>query len=142
MPWISPSKAEPSEQQIRLDRRNGVIDSILGSERVAAEGESTAITIAFQSSTAWKSADISNVIADAYVEDELNAKFEATQKTSQWLADRLQQLSGQVQAAEAAVQQYKADNNINETSAGNSVITEQLGQLNGQLVLARSELAE
>ena len=133
---------EPTEQQLRIKQRNDEIDSILGSERISARGDSTAISIAFTSTSPDKAAQIANAIADAYVEDQLNAKFEATQKTSQWLADRLQQLSAQVQTADAAVQQYKADNNITETAQGTSVVQDQLAQLNGQLVLARSDLAE
>ena len=37
-----------------------------------------------------QAAQIANAIADAYVQDQINAKTQATQKTSQWLADRLQ----------------------------------------------------
>ncbi len=140
--WLGASAPLPSEEDLKAERRNNEIDSILSIEKISVDGDSTAISIDVDSSSPSESARIANAIADAYVEDQLNAKYEATQKTSQWLADRLQQLSGQVQAAEAAVQQYKADNNINETAAGTSVIQDQLGQLNGQLVLARSDLAE
>jgi len=140
--WFTSDAPAKSAAQIKEDQRNGEIDGLLSSEKINVQGDSTAIGIQFQSADAEKAAKIANAIAEAYVDDQLNAKFEATQKTSQWLADRLQQLSSQVQAAEAAVQQYKADANINETSAGTSVIQEQLGQLNGQLILARSTLAE
>lgn len=146
--WLNPltyltkQPAPLTEEQLRALRKNAEIDSVLGSEEVSEVGDSTAIAIDFSSAEPGKAATIANAIADAYVEDQLNAKFEATQKTSQWLADRLQQLSSQVQGAEAAVQQYKADNNINETATGTSVVEDQLGQINGQLVLARSDLAE
>ena len=137
----TPAPAETPEQQ-KADRKNDEIDAVLGSETVAEVGDSTAIAIDFTSPDREKSSRMANAIADAYVEDQLNAKFDATQKTSQWLADRLQQLSEQVQTAEAAVQQYKADNNITETANGGSVVQDQLGQINGQLVLAKSDLAE
>jgi capsular exopolysaccharide synthesis family protein len=140
--WVGASAPLPTEEEMRVERRNNEIDSVLGAESVTVDGDSTAISIDVVSGSPNEAALLANAIADAYVEDQLNAKYEATQKTSQWLADRLQQLSGQVQAAEAAVQQYKADHNINETATGTSVVQDQLGQLNGQLVLARSDLAE
>lgn len=142
MTYLSSQAPAKSVDEMKADRLNSEIDDLLGSEKVSVNGDSTAISIDVVSSVPDKSAKIANAIADAYVDDQLNAKFEATAKTSEWLADRLQQLSSQASTAEAAVQQYKADNNINETATGSSVIQEQLGQLNGQLVLARSELAE
>jgi|SRR5579871_712593 len=140
--WFSKEPPAPTAEERRAARRNGAIDDVLGSENVSEVGESTAISIDYTSPDKATAAKMANAIADAYVEDQLNAKFEATQKTSQWLADRLGQLSSQVQAAEAAVQQYKADNNITETANGGSVVQDQLAQINGQLVLAKSDLAE
>jgi capsular exopolysaccharide synthesis family protein len=46
-----------------------------------------------------------------------------------------------MQGADAAVQQYKAEHDINETATGGSLLDQQLAQLNGQLVAARSDLA-
>jgi capsular exopolysaccharide synthesis family protein len=140
--WLGADAPLPTEEEMKAERRNNEIDAVLGAEKISVDGDSTAISIDVDSSSPGLSAALANAIADAYVEDQLNAKYEATQKTSQWLADRLQQLSGQVQAAEAAVQQYKADHNINETATGTSIVQDQLSQLNGQLVLARSDLAE
>src|SRR5471032_2071894 len=109
---------------------------------VDPQGRSSALQLNFESSSAAKASEIVNAVADAYVEDQLNAKFEATQKATQWLGERIQQLSGQVQAADAAVQQYKVENNITETAGGGSIVDQQLAQLNGQLITARSDLAE
>jgi capsular exopolysaccharide synthesis family protein len=140
--WFGGGVPTKTKAELEQDRRNQIIDNLLSAETVTRQGVSSAIGITFRSSDPVRAMTICNVIADAYVEDQLNAKFEATQKATQWLADRLQQLSQQVQVTAAAVQEYKAENNINETSQGNSVVSEQLTQLNGQLVLARSDLAE
>ncbi len=40
---------------------------------------------------------IVNAIANAYVEDQLEAKFEATQKAAQWLGGRIAELSRKAQ---------------------------------------------
>jgi len=140
--WFGQDVPVSSEVDPKQRRINGAIDFLLGSETVSEVGRSSAMQISFRSDSPEKSATIANAIADAYVDDQLNAKFEATQKTSQWLADRLQQLQVQMQEADAAVQQYKAENNITETAGGGSIIDQQLAQLNGQLVTARAALAE
>ena len=140
--WFGPSVSTLTDEQKLTDQHNKITDSLLGRLTVAAQGRSSALQLNFLSSSATKSAEIVNAIADAYVEDQLNAKFDATQKATQWLGERIQQLSAQVQAADAAVQQYKVENNITETAGGGSIVDQQLAQLNGQLITARSDLAE
>lgn len=140
--WFGGPAVVKTPDQLKEERRERIINGLLAAETVTVLGRSSAIQITFRSSNPQKAADTANAIADAYVEDQLNAKFEATQKTSQWLADRLQQLSAQMQAVDAAVQEYKAEHNITETANGGSVLDLQLAQLNAQLVDAKSNLAE
>lgn len=139
--WFATPTLTKTPDQLKDERRERLINSLLAAETVTVLGRSSAIEITYRSSDPQKAADTANAIADAYVEDQLNAKFEATQKTSQWLADRLQQLSAQMQTVDAAVQEYKAEHNITETATGGSVLDQQLAELNGQIVNARSDLA-
>jgi succinoglycan biosynthesis transport protein ExoP len=138
--------AEPvslvTEQQAAQERREAIVDRIRGGLTIAAQGRSTTIQIGFSSSSPGKAARMTNAIAEAYVEDQLNAKLEATQAATKWLADRVQELEPQVLAAETAVQRYKAEHSLTETVAGDSVAGQQLAQVNGQLIGARSDLAE
>ncbi len=140
--WFQDPPLPKTPTQLKNDRREGLVNELIGSESVTSIGRSSALQITYRSSDPKEAADMANAIADAYVEDQINTKFEATQKTSQWLADRLQELSTQMQSVDAAVQEYKAANNINETPGGGSVLDQQLAQLNAQLVTARSDLAE
>src|SRR5476649_1307818 len=140
--WFGPTVSTLTDDQKVQDQRNKITDNLFDRLTVAAQGRSSALQLNFESSSASKASEIVNAVADAYVEDQLNAKFEATQKATQWLGERIEQLSGQVQAADAAVQQYKVENNITETVGGGSIVDQQLAQLNGQLITARSDLAE
>lgn len=140
--WF-PGLSRPEFDAKSMDlARNAAIDKFLSRIAVEPIGLSTAMKVSFASVDPEKAARICNSIADEYVEDQLNAKFEATKKTTQWLSDRIQELSRQAQAADAAVQQYKAVNNITETSAGVSTLDQQIGDLNGQIIAANSALAE
>ena len=105
-------------------------------------GLSTAMKITFESDDPGKAAQIANAFANAYVEDQLEAKFEATQKATQWLSGRIGELSHEAQAADSAVQQYKAEHNITTTANGLSVVDQQIAEINSQLTLARTDLAE
>jgi len=140
--WLPQPISTKTDIEKVQELRNATIDRLLGGETVAAQGRSSSILITFNSVDPNKAAIIANAIADAYVEDQLVAKFEASQKATQWLADRIQELSTQVQTAEAAVQEYKAENGLTETETGTSLVDQQMANLNSQLITVRSDLAE
>ncbi len=139
--WFSAARKTKSDAEGLEKERDAVIDHFERYLTVVPIGLSTAIKVTFQSPDAEKAARIDNAIADAYVEDQLNAKFDATQKATGWLSDRIQDLSRQSQAADAAVQQYRAANGLTETANGSSVVDQQMGDISGQLVIAKSDLA-
>lgn len=122
--------------------RDGAIDNFLKRLSVDTVGLSTTLDVSFASRDAEKAARIANAVAQAYVADQVNAKYEATARTTQWLIDRIQRLSVQVQASEEAVQRYRAEHNLNDTAEGNSLIDQQMGAISTQLVVARADLAQ
>jgi capsular exopolysaccharide synthesis family protein len=134
-----------TESKLRDDaeaERNALIDHLEHGIAVTPIGLSTAIKVTYEAPDAQEATRIDHTIADAYVEDQLNAKFEATQKATRWLADRIQELSSQSQAADAAVQQYRAANGLTETATGGSVVDNQMTAISAQLVAAKADLAE
>jgi len=122
--------------------RDAIIDSVLRHLKVDEQGLSTTFTVNFSSRDAQKSARIANAFVQAYVADQLRTKYEAAQKTTQWLTNRVAQLAKQVQSAEAAVQDYKAKHDLNEGAEGVSLADQQMAAVNGQLVAARADLAQ
>ncbi|MBP6014734.1 MAG: polysaccharide biosynthesis tyrosine autokinase [Alphaproteobacteria bacterium] len=109
---------------------------------VAAQGRSSVIKVTFDSPDREKAAMIANALADQYIVDQLETKFDAAKRTTDWLNERLGQLAEQVRASESAVEQYKTEHDLTDGKGGNSLANEQLSELNGQIVLARSNLAE
>jgi succinoglycan biosynthesis transport protein ExoP len=80
-------------------------------------------------------------IVDAFVDSGLDAKIVNTKRASVWLHERIAELQGQAAAADRAVQDYKAQAGIVDTDRG--LMNEQhLGELNSQLVLARTRLTD
>ncbi|TFH42471.1 MAG: polysaccharide biosynthesis tyrosine autokinase, partial [Lysobacterales bacterium] len=130
------TEAEKATQQ-----RESLINSVLGGLTASTLGFSTAIEIRYVDADPERAARLANALSEAYVSDQLEAKFEASERATRWLTDRVQQLADQVRDADVAVQQYKSDNNLTEVS-GTSVVDQQLAGLSQQLILARSELAE
>ncbi len=55
---------------------------------------------------------IAGQYANAYLEDQLDSKFDATRRATNWMEERIRDLRAQSLAADEAVQKYKADNNL------------------------------
>lgn len=104
-------------------------------------GLSYAIEVSFESQSPAKAAQIANAISDAYMVGELEAKYQATRRASKWLQDRIVELRDQATAADRAVQAFKAENNIVDTSRG-LMNEQQLSDVNSQLIMARAVTAE
>ncbi len=110
---------------------------------VTRAGQALVLKVSFTSADPDKAARLANAVADAYVVDKLDARFEAAKRASAWLSDRLVELKQQLHEFEEAVARFRSDNNLVATGgASGSLSQEQLGQLNGRLVAARAETAE
>ncbi|SFP81275.1 succinoglycan biosynthesis transport protein ExoP [Bradyrhizobium sp. Ghvi] len=97
--------------------------------------------IGFTSKDPAKAARIANAIADAYIVDQLEAKYQATRRASVWLQDRIKELRTQASVAQKAVVDFKTANNIVDTG-GRLMNEQQLAEVNSQLVLAHASTAE
>ncbi|AMA59750.1 polysaccharide biosynthesis tyrosine autokinase [Bradyrhizobium sp. CCGE-LA001] len=97
--------------------------------------------IGFTSKDPAKAARIANAIADAYIVDSLEAKYQATRRASVWLQDRIKELRTQASAAQKAVVDFKTANNIVDTG-GRLMNEQQLAEVNSQLIMAHAATAE
>jgi len=97
--------------------------------------------IGFTSRDPQKAAKIANSIADAYIVDQLEAKYQSTRRASVWLQDRIKELRTQASAAQRAVVDFKTANNIIDTG-GRLMNEQQLAEVNSQLVMAHASTAE
>ena len=99
------------------------------------------LDISFTSNDADRAAQIANSVADTYVVDQLNAKFGANQRASNWLQDRANGLRDEASVAENAVVAFKQENGIVAVD-GKLMNEQQIADLSAQLVLARGKTAE
>ena len=104
-------------------------------------GLSYVMEIDFQSVDPQRAAKIANAIADAYVVDSLESKYQSSRRAATWLQDRLKELRAQASDAERAVVEYKANNNIVDTG-GRLLNEQQLAELNSALTSAQAVRAE
>ena len=130
---IGENQSQPSEQMIETFQES------LSAQRVNV---SNVIDISFSWSSAVRAAEIANAIANVYITDQLNAKFEANKTALLWLQQRLQTLGMQADDAERAVNAYKAQNNIVTSTEGKPIDEQQIAELNSRVTAARALASE
>ena len=137
---IGPDVAMPPD--VAKERtRSATITTLSKMLKVSNDGRSYSLRLSVSFPDAKGAALLANTISDLYLLDQLEAKYEATRRANDWLSERLGGLRDQVQAAERAVQAYREKSGLNQTR-GATVTTQQLAEINTQLVLARSERSQ
>src|SRR5262245_61836735 len=95
--WSAP---EPKTEAERVGAAMAALGSGLEVKRV---GQSYMMRIDFRSQNSEQAAKVANGIIDAYIFDQLNAKYQANRRAGDWLQERLQTLREQAASAERAV---------------------------------------
>jgi len=119
-----------------------VIGQLRGNLNVTRIGRSYIEQIAYTSLDPVRSARIANAFADAYIEDQLEAKFEATHRASVWLEQRIGELRKQASDAFKEVQDFKSQNGIIIGVDGKLASEVELDQLGVALAKARAETSQ
>jgi capsular exopolysaccharide synthesis family protein len=139
------SKPEDVARQQEEDR-TAIAENLLRHLEVENDGRSYSITIRYVDHSAEMAAKIANAFADQYLVDQLEVKYEATQRANVWLSKRLSELRDKVSASEKAVEDYRNAHNligVNMAGGGEQTITQQqLSELNVQLLQARAERSQ
>jgi capsular exopolysaccharide synthesis family protein len=118
-----------------------VTHALQGHLDVANDGRSYILKISVQSEDPRLAATLANAYANAYLNAQLDAKFQAVQRANAWLNEHLTDLQSKAETADRAVQQFAAAHNL--TQATNTTInSQQVSELNTQLVLASADLAQ
>jgi len=136
----TPLSTEEKEQKREHRLVSTAINIYLGKLSVKRRGSGQVININFTSLDPKTAARLANHVPEAYILDQMESKFEATEKANIWLTEQLVELEAKVMESERAVEIYRDNHGLAETS-GSSMLDKQLSELNSQLIIARSEKA-
>jgi polysaccharide biosynthesis transport protein len=138
--FISAPGGAPDVDPARAEFLN-VTRALLGHLDVTNDGRSYVLKIDVESEDPKLAAALANAYVDVYLDSQLETKFEAVQRANTWLNDHLADLQAKTTAADRAVQQFAAEHNLTQTANAN-VTSQQVSELNTQLVLASADLAQ
>ncbi|WP_200948600.1 MULTISPECIES: AAA family ATPase [unclassified Bradyrhizobium] len=135
------------------DREQHALDEFLAHRAISRTDKTYALNISYSSKSPAKAAKIANAIAEAYIDDQLGAKYATVTRAGAWLQDRINELRSKATAADRAVLEYKEKNKIvdlggaGSTAGGAGTFSrligeQQLYELNSQLAAARGATSE
>ena len=137
-PW-KPAQDNMSDSKPR-DPAAVAVGLLGDAAKVSRVGQSNVIRITVSSNSPSKAAALANTLADAYLTDQLEARYESARRASDWLNERQKLLQAEVSISESAVEEFRIRHNLLATSSG-SLTEQQLSELNTALIKARAETA-
>lgn len=109
---------------------------------VKRDGQTFVLTIAVESRDPAKAADLSRAIASSYLNDQKKQLEGASKQVATEIDDRLVGLRERLRLAEDAVQEFRAQNNLQVVGEAGLVTEQELSGVNTSLIEARAALAE
>lgn len=127
----SPGEAGLLGRAVAMLQRNLVVERV---------GRSFVIEVKYSAKDPDVAGDVTRTYADKYLSDQLDANFDATERATLWLQERLSELRDDWLTASLKAERFRAENGL--TSARGELVSEQqLADLNNQLILAQAETA-
>lgn len=144
--WIdrqttSTRKVEPIKDPSNADDRT--IDALLGHIDVSTLGRSHVLSVKAESRNPQTASAIANALAERYLEYQRRDKIEAMDRVDKFLMGRVAELREAVRKSDQAVEDYRRANDLYKSAgSGGGVTSQQLTELNTQLLAAQTAKAE
>ncbi|MPZ10907.1 MAG: hypothetical protein GEU89_11965 [Kiloniellaceae bacterium] len=136
----APGAWDVPPDELQRDRgETRVIGRFLEKLNVEIQGSSRVITVSYTTTDPQLSQQVTNAIAQEYIDDQVRLKSETTAGANTFLGGRMEQLRGEVEAAERAVEEFRATTPIVSEDDG-TLLAEQIFSLNRKRIDAQLEL--
>ncbi|WP_157966328.1 GumC family protein [Oceanibium sediminis] len=133
--------SRPPMQALNPEQDMNVTMAILrGKLTVRRVGQSNVLHVFTRSQDPVKSADITNAVANSFIEQEMEAKATAARRGSAWLSNRLEEVRVIANRAAINLADFKSRNELVDFGDGRFLNEQQLVQINDQLMGARATL--
>jgi capsular exopolysaccharide synthesis family protein len=130
---ISPAKI-PSARDLgppdaSSDAFRTSVANFLKAVDVSPVRRSNLVELSFECTNPQLAARVANRLADLYIEQNLQVKWDETQKASEWLRGRLAEMKANLEKSEDKLQAYAQGNGILYITEKQNMVTERLDQL-------------
>src|SRR5262249_33113853 len=128
---VTPRDAQPQdldEDESKLDENQSMLNAInmLRGALEVSRGKGQVLNISITWADSTRAAQLTNAVAEAYVLDQLDARFDAAKRASGWLSDRLVELRQKLANSEDAVTKFRNEHGLTRSGATVALNDQQL----------------
>ncbi len=138
-PHKIPSTSDPGPPDPSTDAYGNSIRQFMGSIDVSPVRRSNLVEISLESRDPQLAARAANMLATDYIEQNLQVKWDATLRASEWLSGQLVGLKGKLEKSEDALQSYAQANSILFITEKQNLVNARLEQLQEGFTKAQAE---
>lgn len=139
-PFSSIFEKQPYNGQLTPSQRAGVVSMFQGATQITVVPDTGLVDVRFQNPDPQVAMNAANAIVNAYMERDLQSRFEGTTRISSWLAQQLSGLKKQVESNQKTLSDYIQKHNIAPVdSQGGNLVTDSLETVNQQLAEAKAD---
>ena len=132
---------EPSKPLSEFEATRSALGVLAKNLTVNRVGFSYNLAIKYRALSPDQAAQIANAIADSYIAEQLEGKYQSTKRATEWLQGRIEELNQKRALAERAVVDFKQEKNMIATD-GKLLNEQQIAELNSQLGAALQKASE
>lgn len=139
----TPPEPPGTEAEIAAKLWEDVLLKFSGALTIEPVLKSQIVKVSFDSTDKELAAQVANAVVDAYIENDLEARSQMTQKANSWLMERMEGLRKKLESSEQALQRYREKENIiDNKGVVLSGTGKQFEEVSSYLAAARMRLAE
>ncbi len=139
-PFSEVFEKEPYKGQLTPIERDDLVGMFQGATRISVMPGTQLVEVRFENPDPVIAMESANAIVNAYLQRDLQARFEGTTRISDWLSQQLTGLKGQVDKNQKDLSDYVREHNIAPTDAqGGTLVTDSLSTVNQQLAEAEAD---
>jgi polysaccharide biosynthesis transport protein len=137
----APEKNEDASPEPVVEVQSSEVVKLLRDLVVERKGRSYIVEVSYTANSPERSAIIANAFVDAYINDQLEAKFNATRGVKLWLNERLQEIGRELEGVEQRRQKFRTDRGLVDVGDV-TLLQKEIAEHMQQLIAARANAAE
>ena len=138
----TPPAGKRTDAERAAQLREDVLERFLAGIDVDSSDLSRVLTVSYVSADPQFAAQAANALAEVYINETVLRKFAANARATDWLNQQVSELQQRLEASRNALEAHRRNMGFVDVQGQSSVLGQQLGQLNIDLVRARSARAE
>jgi polysaccharide biosynthesis transport protein len=120
-------------------RAEPLVGEFLGRVRTASVPLTRVVNVWFEARDPHLAAGAANALADEFIAQDLETRFQTASQAAEWLEARLTEQRLKVEQSEAALQQYKEQPDASSVGDSQNIVTQRLSDLNAAVTRARTD---